>query len=197
MAVAYGRQKGEKLKKVTYYCDRCLTKLGGMRHKITARDGAGRNTKYGVLLDEIDLCEDCMAKVTLEVLDGMKTDAPEESTKGQQDNESQAERQQGGEEQAKEQQETAKRQQETAKGQQEHKEEPDKKTVACSKAIKTCRYAQKADGRLCCDYISVAGHSRGCDPEQCDKYEKVIRKRGPKKKTERGAHVENMETEME
>lgn len=35
---------------------------------------------------------------------------------------------------------------------------------------KTCRYRARADKGGGCDYIEIAGHSRGCDVEDCDRY---------------------------
>lgn len=68
---------------------------------------------------------------------------------------------------------------------QEHLLE-DKKTYQCSKVIKTCRYGEKVGAAWCCNYIGIAKHSRGCEPEQCDKYEEIVRKRGRKRKTPEG-----------
>lgn len=166
------------MKKITYYCDKCLEKLEGTRHKLTAKDATGRGTKYGVLLEELDLCEDCMAKLTLDVLEDMKTDGSAEK----------------GTEEEKMDEETKAVDEEPEKiddePKEETKEEPEEsKTASCSKVIKSCRYADKVDGRLHCGYINIAGHSRGCDPEQCDKYEKVVRKRGQKKKAVSGENV--------
>ena len=166
------------MKKITYYCDKCLQKLDGTRHKLTAKDTTGRGTKYGVLLEELDLCEDCMAKLTLDVLETMRTDGPAEKDTGEKKMD----------EETKEVDEEPKEVGEEPK--EEAKEEPEeRKTVSCSKVIKSCRYADKVDGRLHCGYINIAGHSRGCDPEQCDKYERAIRKRGPKKKAVSGENV--------
>ena len=37
---------------------------------------------------------------------------------------------------------------------------------------KTCRYRARADKGGGCDYIEIAGHSRGCAVEDCDRYVK-------------------------
>lgn len=143
------------MKETIYKCDRCGKQITDTRHKITAQDEKGSATKYGALLENIDLCEDCMASTSLAILDLI---GDPDKTKGEEDEDPQ-------------------RQQE---------EQPDaedqSKTYKCSEVIKTCKYADKVGAAMCCDYINIAGHRRGCEPEQCDKYEKVIRKRGPKPK---------------
>lgn len=42
------------------------------------------------------------------------------------------------------------------------------------KKCKTCRYRQRKRNEITggCDYISIAGHSRGCAVENCDRYVK-------------------------
>lgn len=46
-------------------------------------------------------------------------------------------------------------------------------TVKCSKVIKTCKYSCVVSGAYhICNYLNMAGHSRGCPPEQYTKYEK-------------------------
>ena len=177
------------MKKITYYCDKCLQKLDGTRHKLTAKDTTGRGTKYGVLLEELDLCEDCMAKLTLDVLETMRTDGPAEKDTGEKKMDEETKT--VDEEPEEVDKEPEKIDEEPKEGtKEEPKEEPEEnKTVSCSKVIKSCRYADKVDGRLHCGYINIAGHSRGCGPEQCDKYEKAIRKRGPKKKAVSGENV--------
>ena len=40
------------------------------------------------------------------------------------------------------------------------------------KKCKSCRYRARADKGGGCDYIEIAGHSRGCDVEDCDRYVK-------------------------
>lgn len=51
------------------------------------------------------------------------------------------------------------------------------KTVKCSEVISTCKYACRLNnaGIRYCDYFTITGCRRGCDPEICTKYE-------PKKK---------------
>ena len=145
------------MKETLYRCNKCHQPLTDTRHKIAALNEAGKMTKYGALLEDIDLCENCMASVSLSILDivgdqGRETepgDDSEESKQGQQLPE-------------------------------------DKKTYQCSKVIKTCKYAEKVGAAWCCNYIVVAKHRRGCEPEQCDKYERVIRKRARKPKTPEG-----------
>lgn len=46
---------------------------------------------------------------------------------------------------------------------------------------KTCRYRVRADKGGGCDYIEIAGHSRGCDVEDCDRYVKGKRMERKKK----------------
>ena len=43
---------------------------------------------------------------------------------------------------------------------------------------KTCRYRQRKRNEITggCDYISIAGHSRGCAAEDCDRYVKGDRR---------------------
>lgn len=36
-----------------------------------------------------------------------------------------------------------------------------------------CKYSTCLGGDLICDYLSMMGHSRGCPPESCNKYEKA------------------------
>jgi len=36
-----------------------------------------------------------------------------------------------------------------------------------------CKYIAYLSGMLICDYIMMTGHSRGCPPENCVKYEKI------------------------
>lgn len=50
------------------------------------------------------------------------------------------------------------------------------------KHCKTCVYANVSAnlGGLYCDYTSIVGESRNCDPRHCDKYEKAKGKRGKK-----------------
>ena len=44
-------------------------------------------------------------------------------------------------------------------------------TYKCSEVINTCVYSGYLDGAPnYCDYLCKVGHSRGCDPEECDKY---------------------------
>lgn len=46
-----------------------------------------------------------------------------------------------------------------------------------------CRYRGMIAGDICCDYISHTGHSRGCPPNNCDKFMMGNRKKikvGPK-----------------
>ena len=191
------------MKKITYYCDKCLQKLDGTRHKLIAKDATGRGTKYGVLLEELDLCEDCMAKLTLDVLETMRTDGltekdtevkgmdEETKTVGEEPEEVDKEPEKIDEEPEEVDKEPEKIDEEPKEEtKEETKEEPEEnKTVSCSKVIKSCRYADKVGGRLHCGYINIAGHSRGCNPEQCNKYERAIRKRGPKKKAVSGENV--------
>lgn len=45
-------------------------------------------------------------------------------------------------------------------------------TYKCSEVIKTCAYAQMIkNGTIFCDYLCRTGKRRGCNPEQCTKYE--------------------------
>ena len=36
-----------------------------------------------------------------------------------------------------------------------------------------CKYSICLGGDLICDYLAIMGHSRGCPPESCNKYEKA------------------------
>lgn len=162
------------MKETVYRCNKCNELITDTRHKITAMNEQGNVTKYGALLEDIDLCEECMAAIALSILDFIG----DEEAKTEPD-----EQQPDTEEVSTELEEPANRQQEG----QEHMPE-DKNTYQCSKVMKTCRYAERigAKTKLYCNYAVLAGHSRGCDPEQCDKYENAVRKRGrkPKKVTE-------------
>lgn len=44
------------------------------------------------------------------------------------------------------------------------------KTYQCSKVGHKCIYKSGNGQNRTCDYIGIAGHRRGCPPEQCDKY---------------------------
>lgn len=58
--------------------------------------------------------------------------------------------------------------------------EPDGIVVNCTcKVAKQCVYgnAQATTGEPKCNYISITGHMRGCDPDKCDKFAKVSRER--------------------
>lgn len=46
---------------------------------------------------------------------------------------------------------------------------------------KTCRYRARADKDGGCDYIEIAGHSRGCAVADCDRYVKGKRMERKKK----------------
>lgn len=46
-------------------------------------------------------------------------------------------------------------------------------TYKCSEVIHTCKYGYYvSNGEMYCDYIEQTGHRRGCNPEECDKYQK-------------------------
>lgn len=49
------------------------------------------------------------------------------------------------------------------------------------KKCKTCVYRASPFADNGCDYIIIERHSRGCSPENCDKY-----KRGPKIRLQKG-----------
>ena len=157
------------MKETVYCCNKCRQIIKDTRHKITVRDGTGKETKYGALLEDIDLCENCMASTSLAILDIIGDQ--DEETDSDDDSEKLLARQQDTEDDMRD---------------KEHLLE-DKKTYQCSKVIKTCRYGEKVGAAWCCNYIGIAKHRRGCDPEQCDKYEKVVRKRGAKPKKMKGA----------
>lgn len=45
--------------------------------------------------------------------------------------------------------------------------------VKCSKVGRTCVHGCAQNKRyFMCDYLLDVGHSRGCNPEECDKYVK-------------------------
>lgn len=148
------------MKETVYRCNRCHKLISGTVHRIGATDEKGEQTKYGALFDNMDLCDSCMEKVTLATISEI------ERNPGQQE--------QNGE----------------PEGQQDQKEETpeiqnaEPVTYQCSKVIKTCIYAEKMGAAMMCNYIAIAKHRRGCDPEACDKYKKVERKRGRKPKKE-------------
>lgn len=50
---------------------------------------------------------------------------------------------------------------------------------------KSCKYRGSDCGYGNCDYILITGHMRGCDPENCDKYEKGKRLRWKEDDTEK------------
>ena len=148
------------MKETVYRCNRCHKLINGTVHRIGATDEKGEQTKYGALFDNMDLCDSCMEKVTLATISEI------ERNLGQQEQNSEPE------------------------GQQDQKEETpeiqnaEPVTYQCSKVIKTCIYAEKLGAAMMCNYIAIAKHRRGCDPEACDKYKKVERKRGRKPKKE-------------
>lgn len=148
------------MKETVYRCNRCHKMINGTVHRIGATDEKGEQTKYGALFDDIDLCDSCMEKVTLAAIAEIDRDP------GQHEQNIEPERQQDQKEETPENQSA----------------EP--VTYQCSKAIKTCAYAEKVGGTLTCNYIGIEGHRRGCDPEACDKYKKAERKRGRKSKKE-------------
>lgn len=46
-----------------------------------------------------------------------------------------------------------------------------KKTYKCSEVKRSCHYCSILSGNEpVCNYCLMESHSRGCDPEQCDKY---------------------------
>ena len=180
MAVILDRQKGDHMKETVYRCNKCRQIIKDTRHKITARDGTGKETKYGALLEDIDLCENCMASTALAILDIIGDQ--DEETDSDDDSEDDAEKSQAGQQDMEDDMRGASERQQEG---QEHVLE-DTKTYQCSKAIKTCRYGEKVGTAWCCNYIGIAKHRRGCEPEQCDKYEKIVRKRGRKRKTPEG-----------
>ena len=151
------------MRELIYKCNRCGQQISGTVHCIGATDEHGNETKYGSLLENIDLCEKCMEQVTLALMadiDRANQEEQTETTEGQQNK-------------------TDARQQD-----RETQEDTEKeiKTYQCSKVIKTCAYAEKVGGALACGYISIEGHRRGCEPEACDKYKKIVKKSGRKPK---------------
>lgn len=52
-------------------------------------------------------------------------------------------------------------------------------TYKCSEVGRNCVYRRKTEhnGMATCDYLLMTKHRRGCPPEECDKYERRIRKR--------------------
>lgn len=153
-------RKGENMKETIYRCNKCHRMITDTRHKIAAQNERRETTKYGALLEDIDLCEDCMASISLSILDLVgDTEGEKAETKSDERKEDQTE---------------------------PAGDTPEKKTYQCSKVIKSCKYADKAGTSLYCNYLGKAKHRRGCEPEECDKYEKVVRKRGPKAKAQEG-----------
>ena len=160
------------MKETIYRCNKCNQLIKDTRHKIIAQNERGETTKYGALLENIDLCEACMASVSLSILN-LIGDTEEENASDK--------RQQNMEDLPELQCMTA-----DLEENQKEQEKQLEKTYQCSKVIKTCKYADKAGTSLYCNYLGKAKHRRGCEPEECDKYEKVVRKRGPKRKTPEG-----------
>ena len=147
------------MKETVYRCNRCRKLINGTVHRIGATDEKGEQTKYGALFDDTDLCGVCMEKVTLAAIAEIDHDP------GQQEQNSEPERQQ-------DQEET----------QESQNSEP--VTYQCSKVMKTCFYARKIGAAMVCNYIEIEGHRRVCDPEECDKYKRIYHKRGRKTKKE-------------
>lgn len=57
------------------------------------------------------------------------------------------------------------------------------KTYKCSKVMQSCVFASTASKIYSyCDYLSMTGHRRGCNPEECDKY---VNKNGKRKRRKR------------
>lgn len=168
------------MKETVYRCNRCHKLINGTAHRIGVTDEKGEQTRYGALFDNTDLCDRCMEKVTLAAITEIEQN---ENAAGQQATE--ARRDAGPiESQSTDEQQIDKRQQdmEPARQQDQKKETPEilnaePVTYQCSKVIKTCAFATKIGGAFICDYINIEGHRRGCDPEACDKYKKVERKR--------------------
>ena len=147
------------MKETVYRCNRCHKLINGTVHRIGATDKKGEQTRYGALFDDIDLCDSCMEEVTLATIAEIDHDP------GQQEQNSEPERQQ-------DQKET----------QESQNSEP--VTYQCSKVMKTCFYARKIGAAMVCNYIEIEGHRRVCDPEECDKYKRIYHKRGRKTKKE-------------
>lgn len=148
------------MKETVYRCNRCHKLISGTVHRIGATDEKGEQTKYGALFDNMDLCDSCMEEVMLDVIAKIERDP------WQQEQNSEPEGQQDQEEEKPEIQNA------------------DPVTYQCSKVIKTCAYSENVGAALACNYISIEGHRRMCDPEACDKYKKAERKRGRKPKKE-------------
>ena len=148
------------MKETVYRCNRCHKLINGTVHRIGATDEKGEQTKYGALFDNMDLCDSCMEEVILDTIAKIECD----QWQHEQNNEPE-------------------RQQDEAKETTEiQNAEP--VTYQCSKVMKTCIYAEKLGAAMMCNYIAIAKHRRGCDPEACDKYKKAERKRGRKPKKE-------------
>lgn len=162
--------KGDRMKETIYRCNKCHQLILDTRHKLVAQNEAGKMTKYGALLEDIDLCEECMASVSLSILD-LVGEGETVSDQRQQDPEDHKELQETTNDRKEDQTEPT-------------RDAPEKKTYQCSKVIKTCKYADKAGTSLYCNYLGEAKHRRECEPEECDKYEKVVRKREPKAKVQ-------------
>ena len=148
------------MKETVYRCNRCHNLISGTVHRIGATDEKGEQTKYGALFDNMDLCASCMEDVILDTIAKIERDPWMQG----QNNEPE-----GRQDQLKETQEI---------------QNVEPVTYQCSKVIKTCIYAEKLGAAMMCNYIAIAKHRRGCDPEACDKYKKVERKRGRKPKKE-------------
>ncbi|MCI7129628.1 MAG: hypothetical protein MSA09_03520 [Lachnospiraceae bacterium] len=168
------------MREIIYRCNRCNNLITGTVHRIGATDENGEKTKYGALFDGTDLCDSCMEEVTLAVIaqieqnDGSRSLAQEDQTNMKEEQDSDPERQQ----------------------EKEAQDPTEPVTYQCSKVKKTCFYAVKMGAQIACDYINMEKHSRGCDPEACDKYKKVERKRGRKPKKDKMKDAKDLEAEV-
>lgn len=56
---------------------------------------------------------------------------------------------------------------------------------------KTCKFGCRTSGMDICQYILIMGHSRGCEPQHCDKYI-----RGAKIKAPEGENIPEVQRKM-
>lgn len=145
----------------TYKCDRCHCLIEKNAYSIALTDERG-NDAAGTTLENIDLCGVCARKVA----DGIAAmvERGEETEPNIQE---------------------GVMSEEITIGQQAEEDEQrqqDQTTYQCSKVIRTCAYADKIGAAMICNYIGIEGRRRGCEPEKCDKYKKIVKKRGRKPK---------------
>lgn len=147
-----------------YKCDRCHRLIEKNAYSIALTDEQG-NDAAGTLLENIDLCGVCAR----EVADGIAAmvERGEETEAGTQE---------------------IGRSEEITVGQQDEEQEQRQQgqnTYQCSKVMGSCAYADRIGAAMICNYIGIEGRRRGCEPEECNKYKRIVKKRGRKAKVQK------------